>query len=182
MLPLWTLDLLMEYPQDHFIFDALYGKRGGEEDEVVDGDIYYCDVLFLSWVSKHEGEDLQAALGSFLFIEVYQTIMEVPFMDPYIFLLPTYGESFVFAIQNLHARTIPWQCIAPQVSKLLIFLHNQCWAKLYDGGSHLLCGLGKVCFTCMYDQPLYLIIHSSSTIMVTYITIHISKSNFPYNY
>ena len=57
------------------------------KDEVVDGDIYYYDVLFLSWVSKHEGEGLQAALGSFLFMKVRQTTMEDPFMDPCIFLL-----------------------------------------------------------------------------------------------
>ena len=47
-LSLWSWDLLMEYSQDHFSFNALGEKRGGEEDEVVDGDIYYCDVIFLT--------------------------------------------------------------------------------------------------------------------------------------
>ena len=87
----------MEYPQDHFTLDALDGKRGGKEDEVVYWDIYYYDVLFFSWVSEHEGEDLQATLGPFLFKGVCQNTMEDPFMDPCVFLLPTYGESFVDA-------------------------------------------------------------------------------------
>ena len=47
-LSLWSWDLLMEYSQDHFSFDALGEQRGGEEDDVVDGDIYYCDVLLLT--------------------------------------------------------------------------------------------------------------------------------------
>ena len=47
-LSLWSWGLLMDYSQDHFSFDALGEKRGGEEDEVVDGDIYYCGVLFLT--------------------------------------------------------------------------------------------------------------------------------------
>ena len=40
-LSLWSWDLLMEYSQDHFSFNALGEKRGGEEGGVVDGDIYY---------------------------------------------------------------------------------------------------------------------------------------------
>ena len=44
----------MEYPQDHFTLDALDGKKGGKEDEVVDEDIYYYDEPFLSWfISLH---------------------------------------------------------------------------------------------------------------------------------
>jgi len=66
VLSLWSWDLLMEYSQDHFSFNALGEKRGGEED----------DVLFLSWVSKHGEEDLHAELGSFLFMGVCQTIIE----------------------------------------------------------------------------------------------------------
>ena len=46
VLSLWSLGLLMECPQDHFKFDALGGQGGGENDEVVDGDIYYCDIFF----------------------------------------------------------------------------------------------------------------------------------------
>ena len=108
VLPLWSWGLLMEYPQDHFTLDALDGKRGGKKDEVVDGDIYYYDVIFLSWVSKHEGEGLQSAPGSFLFMEVCQTTMEDLFMDPCVFLLQTYGEILVCATQYLHALTISW--------------------------------------------------------------------------
>ena len=38
-LSLWSLDLLMECPQDHFTFDALGGQGGGENDGVMNGDI-----------------------------------------------------------------------------------------------------------------------------------------------
>ena len=41
-LSLWNWDLLMEYSQDHFSFNALGEQRGGKED----------DVFFLSWVSN----------------------------------------------------------------------------------------------------------------------------------
>ena len=40
-LSLWRRGLLMEYPQDHFTFDALGGQGGGKSDILVDGNIYY---------------------------------------------------------------------------------------------------------------------------------------------
>ena len=40
MLSLESMGLLMEYPQDHFTFDALGVQGGGENDGVVDGNIY----------------------------------------------------------------------------------------------------------------------------------------------
>ena len=51
-LSLWSLDLFMECPQDHFTFDALGGQGGGENDEAVDGNIYYIDMIFLTWISQ----------------------------------------------------------------------------------------------------------------------------------
>ena len=41
MLSSELLGLLMEFPQDHFILDALGGQRGGEIDGVLDRYIYY---------------------------------------------------------------------------------------------------------------------------------------------
>ena len=125
----------MEYSQDHFSFNALGEQRGGEED----------DVFFFSWISKHGEEDLHAELGPFLFMGVCQTIIEDSFTSPCIFLLPTYGEIFF-----LYPLTISWQCIVPQEGKLFIELHELHWAKLHDGDSHLLCGLGKRCFPYMW--------------------------------
>ena len=86
-LSLWSWGLLMECSQDHFIYDALGGQGADESDGVVDGDIYYQGVIFLTWVSKHKKEDLHAAHGTFLFIGVCPTTMENLFMDPYIILL-----------------------------------------------------------------------------------------------
>ena len=123
---------------------------------VVDGNIYYKDMIFLTWISKHEKEDLHAAHGSFLFIGVCHTTMKDLFMDPYIIFLLVHGKNFFFAFidyltQYLHTLTISIQCIVSQEGKLFIELHGQHWAKLYDGDSHLLYGLGKV-FYFMYDQ------------------------------
>ena len=39
-LSLRSLGLLMEYPQDYFTLDALGGQGGGENDGVMDGNIY----------------------------------------------------------------------------------------------------------------------------------------------
>ena len=77
-LSLWSSDLWMKCAQwkcggsithrsqDHFIFVALDGKRGGEMDEVVDGVIYYYATFFLTWIPKHEKKDLLVAPSSFL--------------------------------------------------------------------------------------------------------------------
>ena len=148
-LSLWSLDLLMECPQDHFTFDALDGKGGDERDGVVDGNIYYIDMIFLTWISKHKKEDLHLRYGSFLFIGVCHTIMEDLFMDPIIILLSLHGKNYVFAFidcptQYLHALTIYLQCIAPQRGKLFFGLHAPFLANYYDGDIHLLYEFGQV--------------------------------------
>ena len=114
-----------------------------------DGDIYYYDIFFLTWTPKHEKEDLLTAHGSFLFL-VCQNTMEDSLMDPCIILLLEYGNKFIFTFIDLHILTITMQCIAPQEGKIFTFLHDQRWAKLYDGGSHILCGLGKKISHYMY--------------------------------
>ena len=48
VLSLWSMSLLMEFSQDHFIFDALEGHRGCEISRVVDGLIGYCGMLSLT--------------------------------------------------------------------------------------------------------------------------------------
>ena len=87
----------MECSQDHFTFDALGGQGGGENDRVVDGFIYYCDIFFLTWTPKHDKGDLHEAYGSFLFIGVCHTTMEDSFMDPVTILLSLHGKNYVFA-------------------------------------------------------------------------------------
>ena len=77
----------MEFPQDHFTIDALGEKEGSEIDGVVDGNTYYRDMIFLTWISKHKKGDLIAAYDSFLFISVCHTTMESLFMDLNIILL-----------------------------------------------------------------------------------------------
>ena len=77
----------MECPQDHFTLDALGEKGGGDEDRVVDRDIYHYDIFFLTWIPKQGKDDLLAAHGSFLFI-VCQNTMEDSLMDPCTILLP----------------------------------------------------------------------------------------------
>ena len=80
MLSLGSLGLLMECPQDHFTIDAL-GKQGGSEiDGVVDGNIYYRDMIFLTWISKYKKGDLHVPYGSFLFMGVCHTTMEESFI------------------------------------------------------------------------------------------------------
>ena len=58
----------MECSQDHFTYDALDWQVEYESDGVVDGDIYYHDMIFLTWISKHKKKALHAKLGSFLSI------------------------------------------------------------------------------------------------------------------
>ena len=47
-LSLGSLGLLMEYSQDQFTYDALDGQVRDESYGVVDGDIYYHDMIFLA--------------------------------------------------------------------------------------------------------------------------------------
>ena len=95
-LSLGSLGLLMECPQDHFTLDAL-GGQGGDNDEVMDENIYYKDVIFLTWISKHKKGDLHAAHGSFLFMGVCHTTMEELFTYICIILLSTHGKNIIFA-------------------------------------------------------------------------------------
>ena len=96
-LSLGSLGLLMECPQHHFTLDAHDGQGGGENDEVVDGNIYYIDMIFLNWISKHEKRGLHASHGLFLFIGVCHTTMEELFTYICIILLSTHGKNIFFA-------------------------------------------------------------------------------------
>lgn len=87
----------MECPQDHFTYDKLGIQGGGESDGVVDGDIYYRDMILLTWISKHKKGDLHAANVSFLFMGVCHSTMEELFMDLCIILLLVNGKNFVFS-------------------------------------------------------------------------------------
>ena len=95
-LSLGRLGLLMECSQDHFTYDALDRQGGGESDGVMDGDIYYHDMIFLTWISKHKKKYLHAAYDSFLFMGVCHTTMEGLFMDLIIILLSVHGNNFFF--------------------------------------------------------------------------------------
>ena len=53
-LSLGSLGLLVECSQDHFTYDAFDEQVGDESDGVVDGDIYYHDMIFLTWISKYK--------------------------------------------------------------------------------------------------------------------------------
>ena len=63
MLSLGSLDLLMECSQDHFTYDALDGKVGDESDGVVDREIYYHYMIFLTWISKHKKKYLHGSMA-----------------------------------------------------------------------------------------------------------------------
>ena len=110
-LSLRSLGLLMECSQDHFTYDALGEQVGVERDRVVDGDIYYYDMIFLTWISKHKNKYLHTAHSSFLFMEICHTIMEGSLMDLTINLLLVDGKNCVFALIDylthyLHSLTI----------------------------------------------------------------------------
>ena len=125
---------------------ALDEKRGGEKDEVEDGVIYYYATFFLTWIPKYEKKDLLAAPSSFLFMGACQKNMEGSFMDPYIILISAYGKKYFFTLADLYTLTIILQCMALQEGKLIRLLHGQNWAKLYDGGNHILHGLWQMFF------------------------------------
>lgn len=77
-LSLGSLGLLMECSQDHFIYDALDGHAGDESDGLMDGDIYYQDMIFLTWIFKHKKRDLHVALVGFLsmHLDAYHSLLE----------------------------------------------------------------------------------------------------------
>ena len=81
----------MECSQDHFIFDALGGHKGGDIGRVVDGLNCYYGMFSLTWISKHEKEDFHGACGSFLFIWVCHTTMEDSYMEFVTILLSLHG-------------------------------------------------------------------------------------------
>ena len=86
-----------------------------------------------------------------------------------------------YPTKNFDSVTIHIQCIAPQEGRLFIELHGQHWAKLYDGDSHILYGLGKV-FPFMYVQLMYPTLCSSLVDVITYIINHVSRNNLPFNF
>ena len=96
-LSLWSMSLLMECSQDHFIFDALAGHKGGEIDRVVDGLIGCCDMLSLNWMSKHKKEDFHGACDSLLFRLICHTTMEDSSMDIVTILLSLHGNNSIFS-------------------------------------------------------------------------------------
>ena len=101
----------MECSEDHFTYDALDRKIGDESDGVVDGDIYYHDMIFLTWIFKHNKKYFHVAHSSFFFMGVYHTTMEGSFMDLIIILLLLHGKNCVFSLidyltQDFHSLTI----------------------------------------------------------------------------
>ena len=173
-LSLGSRDLWMECPEDLFTLDALGEQGGGDDDRVVDRDIYHYDIFFLTWISKHVEDYFLAAHGSFFFIACQNT-MEDSFIDPCIILLLAYGKNFVSTFIDFHTLTVTLQCIASQEGKLVTLLHDHYWANLYDGGSHLLCGLGKMFYHHMYVQ----LMHSNMYHMETCMINHVKRNIFP---
>ena len=119
------------------------------------GDIYYHDMIFLTWISKHKNKDLHSSHGSFIFMGVCHTTREGSFMGLVIILLLVYGKTYVFSFidhlaQYLHSLTIFIQCIAPQEGKPLFGLHGHFGTNIYDGDSHFLYGFGQVLYYFLY--------------------------------
>ena len=104
MLSVWSNNLLMECSQDHFIFDAHGGYRGGEIGRVVDGLMGYCGVFSLTWISKHGKEDFHAACGSFLFIWVCHATMEDSSMDLVTILSSLHGKISISTLIDCSAQ------------------------------------------------------------------------------
>ena len=186
-LPLWSMSLLMRCSQDHFIFDALGGHRGGEIERVVDGLIGYCGMFSLTWMYKHKKEDLHGACGSFLFRWVCHTTMEDSSMDLVTILLPSHGKNFVvaliyFSTLYLYTLTISLQCIALQRGKFIFRLHGPFLASYYDGDNHILYDLGQVFGYFLYAHLIHLAIYYLLIDLVTYTTSHLSRKNLPCYY
>ena len=99
-------------------------------------------------------------------------------MEPYIILLPVYGNKYVLTLADLYTLTIILQCMALQEGKIIKLLHGQNWANLYDGDKHLLYGLGQV-FYFIYDQLIYSAIFYLSVAIMKYIAIHVTQNNLP---
>ena len=107
------------------------------------------------------------------------------FMYSCITLLLAHGENFVFesidyVTQYFHLLTIVIQCISPQEGKLFIELHDQQWARMYDGDNHLLYSHGKVLYYFMYVHLMYRTIYYSLVDDMIHSTNHLSKHHLPY--
>ena len=157
---------------------------GDESDGVVDGDIYYCDMIFLTWISKHKKKDLYAVHGSFLFMGVCHTTMEDLFMGPIIIFLSLHGKNFFFEFidfptQYFHALTISLQWISPQKGKLFFRLHGTFLANYYDGDSHIFYEFRQVFCYFLYAQLIHPTIYYLLVDVVTYRTSHLSRNNLP---
>ena len=108
----------MECSQDHFTYDTLDGHVGDESNGVVDGEIYYLHMIFLTWIFKHKKKDLIATHSSFLFMGLCHITMEGSFMGLINILISVHGNNWVFSLtdyltQYLHSVTISIQCISP---------------------------------------------------------------------
>ena len=69
--------------------------------------------------------------------------------------------------------------MALQEGKIFILLHGLCWAKLYDGGSHLSHGLGKIFFYYIYVQLTHMISHASQNIFpCTFLNLLLIMNSF----
>ena len=177
----------MECSQDHFIFDALGGHRGGEIDRVVDGLIGCYGMLSLTWMSKHKKEDFHGACDSLLFRLICHTTMEDSSMDIFTILLPSHGKNFVVALidcspLNLYTLTMSLQCIALQRGKVLFRLHGLFLASYYDGEKHLMYDPGQVYGCFLYAQLTYSAIYYFLVGVMTYKGRHLSRDNFPYHF
>ena len=102
-------------------------------------------------------------------------------IDPYIISLPAYGKILVCTFADLHTLIIMMQCRVFQRGRFFMLLHEQNWAKLCDGDSHILYGLGQV-LPSMYVQHLCSATYHASSNVRTYIAIHELKNNLPYHF
>ena len=64
----------MECSKGHFTYEELYGQVEYVIYRVVNGVAYYQDMAFLTWISKHKKNILQATHGSFL--SIHKSLME----------------------------------------------------------------------------------------------------------
>ena len=99
-------------------------------------------------------------------------------MDPHTILLPAYGEKFVYTFIYFHNLAIIMQCNASQEGKLVTLLHDHYWADLYDGGNHLLCGLGKLFYHHMYVQLMHSNMYHMKTFMINHEKGNILRCTF----
>ena len=107
-LSLGSIDLLMECSKDHITYEVIGEQVEDERYRVVDGVIYYQDMIFFTRISKLKMKALHAAHDSFLsshegLMETYQTIKERfswkgSSMHLITSLLTAHGKSCVFVL------------------------------------------------------------------------------------